>query len=281
MSEGERPGRPEGGARTLPLHEQPDRARSFGEDAERYERVRPTYPPAVAEDLGARPGRRVLDVGCGTGKAGRLFSSFGCEVLGVEVDARMAAVARRSGLEVEVGTFEDWDDFGRRFDLVVSGQAWHWVSPEIGARKAARVLVAGGRLAPFWNYRRPAPEEVRDAFDGCYERFAPELRDRSLTLGITSAADHTANVQLNQLRSSGCFEEPEIRRYRWGTTYSASEWRELISTHSDHRLLGPERLVPLLDAIEVLIEDDFAGTLPVEYETIVVDAARRAVLPEH
>jgi len=55
------------------------------------------------------PGRDVLDVGCGTGIAARQFQAAGCRVLGVDPDARMAGLARRSGLEVQVATFETWD----------------------------------------------------------------------------------------------------------------------------------------------------------------------------
>lgn len=41
-------------------------------------------------------------------------------MLGVEVDARMAELARRNGLEVEVAGFEAWDPARRAFDAVVS-----------------------------------------------------------------------------------------------------------------------------------------------------------------
>ena len=61
-------------------------------------------------------GRRVLDVGSGTGKVGRLFAARGCEVLGVEPDERMADVARSHGLTVEVARVEEWEPAGRRFD---------------------------------------------------------------------------------------------------------------------------------------------------------------------
>ena len=52
----------------------------------------------------------MLDVGCGTGKVARELSARGLEVLGVELDERMAAIARGHGIEVELGAFEDWDD---------------------------------------------------------------------------------------------------------------------------------------------------------------------------
>ena len=101
---------------------------------------RPSYPPALIDALLADGERTVLDVGCGTGIASALFAARGCAVTGVEVDSRMAEIARAKGLEVEVSTFERWDDCGRRFDVVASGQAWHWIDPTAGATRAADVL---------------------------------------------------------------------------------------------------------------------------------------------
>ncbi len=84
-------------------------AESFGLDAERYDRARPGYPPAMVERIiAASPGRDVLDVGIGTGISARPFHADGCRVTGVDVDDRMAEFARRHGFEVEVASFEEW-----------------------------------------------------------------------------------------------------------------------------------------------------------------------------
>lgn len=118
-------------------------------DTERYDRTRPRYPQAMVERIvAASPGPDVLDVGCGTGIEARQFQAAGCTVLGVEPDARMAAFAQRTGIEVEVATFEAWQAAGRNFDAVIAGQAWHWVDPVAGAAKAAQVLRPGGRRDP-------------------------------------------------------------------------------------------------------------------------------------
>src|SRR5580693_6138178 len=145
-------------------------AESFGGDAERYDRARPDYPGAlVRRIIAASPGRNVLDVGCGTGIEARQFRAAGCTVLGVEPDARMAAFARGSGIEVEVATLEAWDPAGRQFDAVIAGTAWHWVDPVAGAAQAARVLRPGGRLALFWNSFRPPPG-LGEAFAAVFRR---------------------------------------------------------------------------------------------------------------
>jgi SAM-dependent methyltransferase len=258
-----------------PLHEQARRARSFGDAAESYDRARPDYPPAVAAELGARPGLAVLDVGCGTGKAARLFAAQGCAVLGVEPDTRMADVARQSGIPVEVSSFEEWDDDGRRFPLIVSGQAWHWIDPERGTARAAALLAPGGRLAPFWNYRRQLPADVRAAFAPSYERHARELLDGSVARGVGSTGRRAIDAHVAALRHSGAFAEPAVRHYPWTRTYDAASWRDLVGTQSDHRLLGEERLERLLAEIHDVVER-FGGRLEVHYDTVVVDAPLRS-----
>src|SRR5215212_10921235 len=132
-----------------PSRDEPQRhrhvAESFGTDADRYDRTRPLCPDAMVERIvAASPGPDFLDGGIGTGIEARQFRAAGCEVLGVEPDARMADFARRGGVEVEVATFEAWDPAGRNFDAVVAGQSWHWVDPLAGAAKAARVLRPDG-----------------------------------------------------------------------------------------------------------------------------------------
>src|SRR5579859_7520187 len=128
------------GSRRQPTHDDRARAESYGSVAELYDRARPSYPDALLDALVAGGAARVLDVGCGTGIAAALLAARGCAVLGVEPDARMAAVARAKGLDVEVGRFECWDARGRSFDLVTAAQSWHWIEPAGGVAKAASVL---------------------------------------------------------------------------------------------------------------------------------------------
>src|ERR1700761_8995793 len=155
-------------------HQAREVAESFGTDPERYDRARPRYPAAMVERIvAASPGPRVVDVGTGTGIAARQFQAAGCRVLGVEIDARMAAWARQSGVEVEVAAFEAWDPGDREFDAVVAGQTWHWVEPVAGAAKADAALRPGGRLAVFWNVGE-LPPDLAEPFSAVYQRVLPD-----------------------------------------------------------------------------------------------------------
>lgn len=259
-------------------HQDRRRAESFGTDAEQYDRARPGYPAALVDDLlaggagGAGGAGDVLDVGCGTAKAGRLFADRGCRVLGVEPDARMAAVARRHGVAVEVAAFEDWQPAGRRFDLVIAGQSWHWVDPVVGPRRAGELLRPGGRLAVFWNLG-DHDAATTAAFDEVYGRMLPARVD-----------DHRPGPprgegiepHLEAVRATGLFAEPEVRSYEWDHRYSKDEWLDQLPTHSDHRVLPPDVRAAAHAAIGDAI-DRLGGSVPVYYETVLMTAVRRPV----
>jgi SAM-dependent methyltransferase len=224
----------------------------------------------MVDDLLAGKPSRVLDVGCGTGKVARLFLARGCEVLGVEPDSRMAGVARSHGIEVEVSTFEAWDPANRMFDLVVSGQAWHWVDPSAGPRKAAAILSARGRLAIFWNRGRH-DAKTKAALDEVYGRLAPSIAKESLPLGNKSPDNRDDNAAIV---ATHLFEPCQRRTYTWDEHYSPDQWLDQLGTHSDHIPLQAEQRATLLDAVGVTI-DQLGGSITVHYATELISAERR------
>lgn len=258
-------------AEVAALHLDRSRAESFGADAERYERARPGYPDALVDALvaGGRP--RVLDVGCGTGKVARRFAERGCDVLGVEPDARMAAVARGHGVAVEVGHIERWDPAGRVFDLVVSGQAWHWVDPVAGPAAAASVLAPGGQLGVFWNVAT-LPDDVRDAMSAAYRRLGLTLDRYAVVLGNAGPERYASAAA--SLRVSPGFGEVTARSFEHRVTYTTAGWLDQLMTHSDHAALAQDEKERLAAAVGAVV-DGVGGRLDVRYDTWLVTAARR------
>jgi SAM-dependent methyltransferase len=130
-----------------------ERARSFGAQAELYDRLRPGYPAAALDAVLPRGARRVADVGAGTGKLTAALSARGLAAVAVEPDAAMRAVLARRlpAVDVRSGDAEALPLADGEVDAVLFATAWHWVEPEQAAREARRVLASGGVLAMLWN----------------------------------------------------------------------------------------------------------------------------------
>ena len=201
------------------------RANSFGGEATAYDTHRPRYPDALVDELLSSGARLVLDVGAGTGIASQQLAERGADVLAVEPDARMAAVARLKGISVELATFERWDPAGRQFDLVVFAASFHWVDPGVALPKVRTVLRAGGRLALVWNRLSPNNPTRTDfaAIYGDYmEADVNHVRDDPSQLVGTLAAHGYAVEQ---------------HTYPLSLQYSRDQWLDYAFTHSNHLIL--------------------------------------------
>ena len=228
------------------LHVNRDRAESFGSLAEQYDRFRSTYPEALLDHLVALGPSTTLDVGCGTGKVAVGLAARGLDVVGVEPDERMAAIARRHGVRVDLASFEAWDSRGRRFDLITSGHAWHWIDPDVGLPKAASVLRSGGTIELFWNYH-VLDGDLLSVVEPVYGQHAPELE----VLG----RDPSGGPDTDPFAGSDRFSRGETTTYRWERRLSADDWIGLLATFSDHRSLGPARLTALQQALHRVIQE--------------------------
>jgi SAM-dependent methyltransferase len=255
-------------------HQVREVAESFGADAGRYDRARPSYPADLVNRIvAASPGRDVLDVGCGTGISARLFQAAGCAVLGVDPDPRMAELARQGGTPVEVAKFEEWDPAGRSFDTVIAAQAWHWVDPVAGAAKAAAALRRDGRLAVFWNAFEP-PAEIKAAIAEVFQRALPETQSGGFwTRPALDAYRVMCARAAGAMKETGAFGEPEEWLSHWERPYTRDEWLDMVPTtggFSRHPQAVQEELLASIGAAV----DAVGGTFTMAYDTVACTAVR-------
>jgi len=236
-----------------------DLGRVFNEVPELYDRVRPGYPDELFADLVTitcmDEGSSVLEVGCGTGQATRSLAALGCAVTAVEPGVEMAALARQrlapfGNATVETSTFEQWDDRGRRFDLLVAASAWHWVDPLIGWRRAHDVLRPGGWMAMLGHVvvHRPTEPEVYAETADLHERFSPGNPDWGhppLEDDVRTTDEGWGLVD----DPGGLFGPTIVRWYPTVQWFTGAGFADLLRTLSLYRRLDQDVREPLLDAI--------------------------------
>jgi SAM-dependent methyltransferase len=258
------------------LHEHRQAAESFGNQAERYDRTRPDYPQELIDRiLDRRQGVDVVCAGCGTGIDARQFAAAGCRVTGVEVDERMARFARSTGLEVEVGAFENWDPRGRKFDVVAAGQAWHWIDPVKGAQTAAELLRPGGVLAVYWNVHH-LPAAIAEAQGEAFLRVMPDCPfSRPIAQAASTGGGYSVfcdNASAG-IRSTGKFGEPQLWRLESERRYSKAQWLDQMPTHGSLTQAPAAQLNAVLESVGDAI-DAAGGSLTVRYSTLAVMAEK-------
>lgn len=135
-------------------HDARELGSSFGAAALAYSVHRPDYALAAVEwALAPATGRRVLDLGAGTGKLTATLLSLGVEVVAVEPDPAMLRQLRRTmpAARALSGRAEEIPLPDGSVDAVLAGNAMHWFEMNVAGPEIARVLAPGGVLAGLWN----------------------------------------------------------------------------------------------------------------------------------
>ena len=92
-------------------------------------------------------GKRLLEIGCGTGADLLWAHGNGWDVSGLEISEQAVDVARRQGLDVQCSTFENADLAAASFDCIIMSQVLeHLYSPRQALRRCYDLLRPGGQL---------------------------------------------------------------------------------------------------------------------------------------
>jgi SAM-dependent methyltransferase len=162
---------------------------------------------AVAE---AAP-RRLLEVGCGTGRfAARLQRRLGARFVAIDLSPRMVELARGRGVEARVGDVQELALDDGAFDCAFAGwMLYHVPDLDRALSELARVLAPGGRLVATTFGAEDMPE-LWALVGGDPE---PPLAF-ALENGTELLARYFPRVECRRVESATVFPDAEaVRRY--------------------------------------------------------------------
>lgn len=238
---------------------------TFNAVANEYERFRPSYPLELFQDIiqysQIEKHDRILEIGCGTGKATSGLVDLGYELITcVELGKNLADITTEKfkhikSIHVINSAFEDWEDREGSYSLAISATAFHFIQPEIGYPKVSKLLKNKGTAAFFWTVHVPSFDEIYSAIRECYQRFAPQLDDIN-----KPSPDEVINERLKITEQTNLFDELAVKEYRWFEEYTSEQFISFLNTHSGHRLLADHIRKSLFNEIKDVI-DQYGGVI--------------------
>lgn len=252
----------------------PDRALrgTFDSVAELYDQARPGYPPMLFADLDLA-GRRVLEIGAGTGQATRDLLAAGAVVTCAEPGPHLAGllVSKLPEARVLGCEFEAVPDGVGPFDSIVSFTAWHWVDPQVRADRVLALLAEGGCLVTVSTVHVAGGsttffEQVQE----CYRRWLPGTPAHF----VLPCEDEVEGVR-DELDEDQRFEVADRRTYGRQVAYPTKEYVDVLRTYSETLALAPAARDGLLLDIAALIDAHHGGSVVKQYLYDVRTLVRR------
>lgn len=239
--------------------ERRDRATSFADVADAYERARPGYPVDAVRWLVGEEPLDVVDLGAGTGKLTRSLVALGHRVTAVEPLPEMIAHLRVAvpGVMAIEGGAEAIPLPDGSADAVTVAQAFHWFDQGLALREIARVLRSGGRIAIVWNTRDDR------------EPWVAQLSEAA----IGPVWEHTAEASIE---ASGLFGPVERASFPYVQRVDRETLLDLVLSRSYCAVLTPDERRPVLDRVELIFDAHAVdGLLELPYAAECYRAARR------
>jgi len=243
--------------------------------AEIYAKYRPTYSAAALDLIMAAcrlgPESLLVDVGCGTGIASRLFAQRGVPVIGVEpnADMRHRAAAEPPASEGRPPDYRDGCAEATHLpdqvaNVVLAAQAFHWFEPVRALREFHRILKPGGWAVLMWNER-----DESDSFTASYGKVihsTPEGPRVEQEYGRVS----------NRLLGSDLFQagRTEMFPHEQSLTEEALLGRAFSASYAPRE---PGAAEPFAAALRAVFDQyQQGGLVRLKYQTTVTLAQRRS-----
>ena len=242
-----------------PRHVHSVAATGFNNQAEIYEKTRPSYPPSAIDHVltllpsTQDPKKKVLDLAAGGGKFTRLLvtqsSSSPLDVSAVEPVENMRKVFKTVLPNVPIfeGTAASIPFPKGTFDAVTIAQAFHWMSNLESLRDIHRVLKTKGCLILLWNMESRGAPWVADLRD-VYEPYDVSV--------------------------------PQYRHGYWKQVFASAEGQQLFPGKLTTHFFQQEMLVTKTQVWERVLSKSYIASLPAAEQAVVKTRVEK-VLDKH
>lgn len=226
-----------------------DSTKRFSGLADTYAKARPSYPDDaidyITDMCKLSAGKKLADIGCGTGISSQLFAERGLHVTGVEPNFDMRQKASERIGKVEPGTLELIDGTAENtnlptgsMDAVLCAQAFHWFKPSAALKEFHRILKPEGWAVLIWNERDESDGFTRaygDAFRKLTEIDKVEAKHGASGMPLLTS-EHFCQGELTQFSNQQALDRESLILRAFSSSYApketgiANRLKELLNT---------------------------------------------------
>jgi hypothetical protein len=172
---------------------------------------------------------------------------------------------------VITSAFEDAPLAEGSWDLVLSATAYHWVRPDARMTRPHVLLAPGGVLAVI-----DTIQVASDADRGYFERSQPIYQKYWPNQQPASSPSPDVDPPiLEEMRSSGLFENVQVHRERWDQIYPLDRYLELVESYSNTNELPAKQRSAFLADLRAFIENEPGASVLRPLSITMVTGRRR------
>ena len=204
---------------------------------EQFDKFRPRYSKELFDSLidftKIGPGKKVLEIGPGTGQATEPILDTGCDYNAIELGEHLYAKMKekfgnRPNFHIVNDDFITHDFEGKKFDLIYSAATIQWIPEDIAFSKTYELLAPGGTLAMLLTkseYKSTNPS-LHDDIQKIYDAyFKPETPYQQRGFHYQNATNYG-------------YVDFEERDFYGKRQMTADEYVAFSGTHCDHLVIS-------------------------------------------
>ncbi|MBL6447562.1 class I SAM-dependent methyltransferase [Fulvivirga sp. 29W222] len=214
----------------------------FDRCAKLYDKYCTTYPLDLIDEIikksKIQPGDEILEIGSGNGEATQFFAQD-YPMVCIEPGASLVEICKGKLIKPKkisyyIERFENWNNEGKRFKLIISGQALHWVPLGLRYVKVSQSLNHGGYMGLFWNmYLNDETELCNDLSNLCKQY-------NVLTFKTEQQVNNQIKAFEQEIIHSGQFSETNLNIFPWQKRYTFDTFLGFLKTGLGYQNLNVE-----------------------------------------
>ena len=253
--------------------EQDEFRRVFDTIPEQFDKFRPRYSEELftylIAETGIGPGKRVLEIGPGTGQATEPVLRTGCEYHAIELGGHlcrkmMEKYGQLPNFHIVNDDFITYDFGGMKFDMIYSAATIQWIPETVAFTKTFDLLKPGGTLAMMLTSSeyRSDNEALYGKIQALYDRYyKPDIPYMHGRFRYTAAPEYG-------------YTEVVRHEFKGRRVFTADEYVAFSGTHCDHIVVPEPLRTEFFEGLRTAVLD--AGDRIVFNDTYVLYLTKKA-----